>query len=1617
MTMSGRRPGVRLFVGLILCLVPALAKAQSVLPFTMNLSCAGTYWISLPNVSPIATAEQLCALIPNATSVMQRSPVGLPGTVVPREWTLDCGHPTAAGCTAGTSTPAPPEPGTCGSACFCIDPGEGFEVTVSAPSTFVVTGSETASPIVLPPGGESFLISVPYGTCLRTWSDLAAATGVPQNGLFSGTIFGLDGCAALMTQASANPAIAGNLMLIPGRAYIIKYKTLQQVVPFTNPATTSADGDGDGYADCRDDCPATANFDQVDTDKDGIGDVCDACTDTDGDGYGNPGFPLNTCVQDNCPTAANPGQADTDIDLLGDVCDNCPLTYNPSQADTDGDAIGDACDPCTDSDGDGFGDPWVLTNTCQPDNCPDYPSQNQNDGDNDLAGDICDNCPGFPNPDQADSDRDGMGDACDACPGSGSHHVLVLQRDGWVDTYHPLPTGGTGPTGSFLDYDFIFADPGLVTLSSLGPAGLCGAERCDTIVLSYTNGDTACSFGGRLNDGVKAALSAFVVSGGKLIIYDSECSITDYSWLPFPMTVTSIGERDELSGSLCIAEENTLSSSNPLSRKYIDTALIATGAATVSDANVIQTCDPNWCTDMWSVNGLDVAGPTHAYSRSPAGGDRGLVIYNGMDGDYRQGMPADRPDTLTIGGNVNKIYLQELQQPFNPSCLPCQRPSVGIALTPPTATNPVETTHTVHATLSIGCNTAGPGTIVTFSVLSGPNTGVAGTCSPNASCATDQDGNVAFTYAGNGGPGVDTIQACYPDPDCTVKCSPIVSKIWVDCRDSNACTIETYDPVNGCQHTPVGCDDGTACTTDTCDTNLGCLHVPVNCDDSSLCTVDSCDSIAGCLHAPVSCTDGNACTADSCSPTDGCLHTPASCDDGNPCTVDACDTISGCVHSPVSCDDGVECTADSCNPLTGACLNDQSPCPCAPPPPGMIDWWPFDESAGLVANDIRMFNNTGTLSGASHGQGEVAGAVHVGDAANVVVAQHSELNLGTGDFSIDAWVRGPGPGECGTCDVVPYVSKIGSHGEGYMLYRDHGHLAFWMAAIGSGVCSPFVSGGPGLIADSAWHHVAVTVKRDSGTGGHLYLDGADVLTFSPLDRTASLDSPVPLLIGGMQSILACPFGGFAQAQWDVDEVEVFSRELQASEIQAIHDALFKGKCKCLSPPCACEPAPASLVNWWPFDEPQGVLAGDREGLENVGQLFSGVGHSLGHVGSGLFFDGTDDYVGVPDNQELDLGAGDLTLAAWVRTTDATGVHPILDKRDANPHGYSIYLFDGRLGFQMGDGAGSCVCSTSPGSACTNYGAPAGSPNVADGIWHHVAVTVRRSAPDGGTLFVDGVAVSTFDPTGRSGSLDNSADLWMGKAHANACGADSYWHGDLDEVEMFTAALDATEVRRLVDADARGQCKCPLAPDRDADGIGDACDLCMAAWNPDQRDGDLDTLGDACDNCPTVANASQADGDGDAAGDACDNCPALANSDQVDTDQDSLGDACDCAPADAANPSPAAVADTLRLTHDRSTQVSTLAWGLIPVATEFNTYRGTIPNHLQGSRAQPYDHTCFESADAAGNGVTTSTDSNTPAVGTGFYYLIDGECTCGEGSVGNASSGSPRPNASRCPTPP
>ncbi|MGH9869327.1 MAG: hypothetical protein ACREAA_14340 [Candidatus Polarisedimenticolia bacterium] len=208
---------------------------------------------------------------------------------------------------------------------------------------------------------------------------------------------------------------------------------------------------------------------------------------------------------------------------------------------------------------------------------------------------------------------------------------------------------------------------------------------------------------------------------------------------------------------------------------------------------------------------------------------------------------------------------------------------------------------------------------------------------------------------------------------------------------------------------------------------------------------------------------------------------------------------------------------------------------------------------------------------------------------------------------------------------------------------------------------------------------------------------------------------------------------------------------------------------------------------------------------------------------------------------------------------------------------------------------------------------------------------------------------------------------------------------------------------------------------------DACDPATGACQmaPIQcDDGNACTL-DFCDTegaCVSVAGGPGGGGTCDD-GNACtlgDTCVPDAGGNPVcagqlntcDDDNACTTDSCDPATGGCGHLS-VAIGDATGFEFTGSTSMT---WSPAPPVIFWNTYRGTIPPNLLGSRAVPgplYDQTCFESADSFGDGALVSTDAQVPPLGTAFYYLVSGVEGCGEGPVGRDGNDSIIPNVSPC----
>ena len=95
------------------------------------------------------------------------------------------------------------------------------------------------------------------------------------------------------------------------------------------------------------------------------------------------------------------------------------------------------------------------------------------------------------------------------------------------------------------------------------------------------------------------------------------------------------------------------------------------------------------------------------------------------------------------------------------------------------------------------------------------------------------------------------------------------------------------------------------------------------------------------------------------------------------------------------------------------------------------------------------------------------------------------------------------------------------------------------------------------------------------------------------------------------------------------------------------------------------------------------------------------------------------------------------------------------------------------------------------------------PNLLDGQWHHIAVTVVRNSTNGGSFYVDGVSVLQFDPTSEQGDLTTTAPLCIGNHSDPSYYA--FFDGLIDELSIYNRALSSNEIAGIYSAGSAGKC--------------------------------------------------------------------------------------------------------------------------------------------------------------------------------------------------------------------
>ena len=232
-----------------------------------------------------------------------------------------------------------------------------------------------------------------------------------------------------------------------------------------------------------------------------------------------------------------------------------------------------------------------------------------------------------------------------------------------------------------------------------------------------------------------------------------------------------------------------------------------------------------------------------------------------------------------------------------------------------------------------------------------------------------------------------------------------------------------------------------------------------------------------------------------------------------------------------------------------------------------------------------------------------------------------------------------------------------------------------------------------------------------------------------------------------------------------------------TSVKAIYYAGSAGKIK----PAGIQP-PEGMVGWWPGDGNASDIQGGNHGTFQGGATAT----SAGIVGQAFSFQGTGDFVEVPDSNSIDITDA-ITIDTWVYPTSFPGNRQAVVHKWVQPKAYVLKITDRipRITITTSSGFFTCVSTET----------------ISTNAWYHLAATYDSSS---GKLefFVNGTLKNTCTWSGKI--QINSGPITFGY-RSDALGGDQFL-GLIDELEIFNRALTAGEIKAIYDAGSAGKRK-------------------------------------------------------------------------------------------------------------------------------------------------------------------------------------------------------------------
>lgn len=197
------------------------------------------------------------------------------------------------------------------------------------------------------------------------------------------------------------------------------------------------------------------------------------------------------------------------------------------------------------------------------------------------------------------------------------------------------------------------------------------------------------------------------------------------------------------------------------------------------------------------------------------------------------------------------------------------------------------------------------------------------------------------------------------------------------------------------------------------------------------------------------------------------------------------------------------------------------------------------------------------------------------------------------------------------------------------------------------------------------------------------------------------------------------------------------------------------------------PLDSELVGYWPFEEGSGTVVSDVTSNNNDGTVYNAT-WVKGKVGLALHFDGSGDYVEIPDSSSLDI-SDQMTIAAWVKPDSiCDNNNPLVQKDDS----YGLKIISSRQAM---------------GFIWSGFEPHKSSTLLSTDVWYYLVAVFNNGVHE---IYVNGVLENqSIDPVTSIPISTNPVYFAKG-----AFGCD--FAGTIDQVRIYKTAITSYQVQNL-----------------------------------------------------------------------------------------------------------------------------------------------------------------------------------------------------------------------------